>query len=97
MWVLSYRFNLIGVTINIMLKYFLLFLLLLSGCEDQKTTQDITLKENNTTIEQNDQATKKNNHPAKEEPAICENLSVAECLTIIIPTIWDREVEKDCS
>lgn len=40
---------------------------------------------------------KKHKHPASpEEPSICENLTIAECLEIIIPAIWDREVERDC-
>jgi len=40
---------------------------------------------------------KKHKHPASpEEPPICENLTIAECLEIIIPAIWDREVERDC-
>ena len=40
---------------------------------------------------------KKHKHPDNpEEPSICENLTIVECLEIIIPAIWEREVERDC-
>ncbi|HAD99698.1 MAG TPA: hypothetical protein DCG46_02390 [Gammaproteobacteria bacterium] len=77
---------------NAMIKVFLLLVLLFSGCEDQKNDQNVVVKDTNTPTMQ-----KHKHPPGADEPAICENLSVAECLTIIIPTIWDREVEKDCS
>jgi len=77
---------------NTMIKFFLLLVLLFSGCEDQKKDQNVVVKDTNTSTMQ------KHKHPlGADEPAICENLSVAECLAIIIPAIWDREVEKDCS
>ncbi len=77
---------------NTMIKVFLLLVLLFSGCEDQKNDQNVVVKDTNTSTMQ------KHKHPlGTDEPAICENLSVAECLAIIIPAIWDREVEKDCS
>ena len=77
---------------NTMIKVFLLLVLLFSGCEDQKGSQNEVVKDANTSTVQ------KHKPPLKDdEPAICENLSVAECLTIIIPAIWDREVERDCS
>ncbi len=75
----------------LMIKVFLLLVLLFSGCEDQKSDQGVVVKDTNTPI------VPKHKHPLRDdEPAICENLSVAECLTIIIPAIWDREVERDC-
>ena len=74
-----------------MIKVFLLLVLFFSGCEDQKNDQNGVVKDTNTPT------MKKHKHPlGDDEPAICENLSVAECLTIIIPAIWDREVERDC-
>ena len=40
---------------------------------------------------------KKHKHPADpEEPPICEDLTIAECLEIIIPALWEREIERDC-
>jgi PBP1b-binding outer membrane lipoprotein LpoB len=77
---------------NTMIKVFLLLVFLFSGCEDQKNGQNEVVKNTNESTMQ------KHKHPlGDDEPAICENLSVAECLTIIIPAIWDREVERDCS
>ncbi len=74
-----------------MIKILFLSLLLLSGCEDQKNTTDITLKPSVPI------APEKHKQQKLDEPAICAELSVAECLRIIIPAIWDREVERDCS
>ncbi len=71
-----------------MIKVFIILALFLSGCENQ-----------NPVLKKSDTSTmKKHHHPsAPEESAICAELSVEECLRIIIPAIWDLEVEKDCS
>ncbi|MCH9646262.1 MAG: hypothetical protein K0U08_06430 [Proteobacteria bacterium] len=75
-----------------MIKFFIILALFLSGCEDQIDDQNSVLKELNTPF------IKKHRHPpAPEDPPICAELSVAECLRIIIPAIWDQEVERDCS
>ncbi|WPE16038.1 hypothetical protein R5P06_05675 [Candidatus Thioglobus autotrophicus] len=72
-----------------MIKIFIILALLLSGCEDQKNDQNPVLKEPATSI------IKKHRHPpAPEEPAICAELSVMECLRIIIPAIWDQVVQN---
>lgn len=74
-----------------MIRFFLLLVLLFSGCEDQKSDQNAVVKGTSTST------MPKHKHPLQDyEPAICENLTVVECLTIIIPAIWDREVERDC-
>jgi hypothetical protein len=73
-----------------MLKILLLMLFLLSGCEDQKNSSDATLKVMTPIVPE------KHKHQKLDEPAICAELSVSECLRIIIPAIWDREVERDC-
>ncbi len=91
MGILSSRFKLIGVQYFLMNKFIVLTLLLLSGCEDQKDTNDATLKQAAPiTVE-------KHKHQKLDEPSICAELSVTECLRIIIPAIWDREIERDCS
>ncbi|EEZ80385.1 MAG: hypothetical protein Sup05_0821 [uncultured Candidatus Thioglobus sp.] len=82
---------------SVMIRYFLLLVLLLFGFDAQKSDQSVAVQEDSVVVQQSDKDVKKQSYPEKEEPAICENLTVAECLTIIIPAIWDREVEKDCS
>jgi hypothetical protein len=82
---------------KIMIRYFFLLVLLLFGFDNQKTFRDSVSNGSNAIVQEVDKPMKKHLHPVKEEPPICENLTVAECLTIIIPAIWDREVEKDCS
>jgi len=72
-----------------MLKILLLLSFLLSGCEDQKNASEV-LKP--TTLI----APEKHTHHKADEPPICAQLSVDECLRIIIPAIWEREVERDC-
>ncbi|HIM58150.1 MAG TPA: hypothetical protein EYJ00_02365 [Gammaproteobacteria bacterium] len=75
-----------------MIKIFALLLVLLTSCEDQKNDQNGVVKDTSEPVMQ------KHKHPlGTDDPAICANLSVAECLTIIIPAIWDLEVERDCS
>jgi len=74
-----------------MSKYYLILILLLVGYGHQVTDQDIVVDDIDTSV------VKKHKHPANpEEPPICENLTIAECLEIIIPALWDREVERDC-
>jgi len=74
-----------------MSKYYLILILLLVGYGHQVTDQDIGINDMDTSV------VKKHKHPADpEEPPICENLTIAECLEIIIPVLWDREVERDC-
>ncbi|MDG2394725.1 hypothetical protein [Candidatus Thioglobus sp.] len=73
-----------------MLKILLLLSFLLSGCEDQKQAPDEVLKP--TTLI----APEKQTHHKADESPICAQLSVNECLRIIIPAIWEREVERDC-
>ncbi len=74
-----------------MIKYFLILPLLFAGYGNQIPEQDVVGNNIDTSI------VTKHKHPADpEDPPICENLTVAECLEIIIPAIWDREVERDC-
>ena len=74
-----------------MIKYFLILFLLFSGCEDQKDNENVIVKDANTSTMH------KHKHPLQDDdPAICENLTMIECLEIIIPALWDREVERDC-
>jgi len=42
-------------------------------------------------------APEKHKHQRMDESSICAEISVSECLRIIIPAIWDREIEQDCS
>lgn len=75
-----------------MIRVFLLLVVFISGCEEQADSPQQSLKDSNTST------VPKHKHPAHpNDPPICENLSVIECLTIIIPAIWDQEVERDCS
>ncbi len=69
----------------------LLLTLFLASCEDQKNSQSATVREKEVIV------VPKHKHQKLDEPAICADLSVAECLRIIIPAIWDREIERDCS
>ena len=73
-----------------MFKILLLLSLLMSGCEDQEHASDEVLKP--TTLI----APEKQTHHKADEPPICAKLSVDECLRIIIPAIWEREVDRDC-
>ena len=75
-----------------MIRVFLFLVVLISGCEEQADSPQQSLKDANTP------SVPKHKHPAHpNDPPICENLSVSECLTIIIPAIWDQEIERDCS
>ncbi|CAC9530474.1 hypothetical protein [uncultured Gammaproteobacteria bacterium] len=69
-----------------MIEIFILTLVLLSSCEDRKNTSVMTPT-----------ALEKHKHQKLDEPSICAELSVSECLRIIIPAIWDGEIERDCS
>ncbi len=76
---------------SVMIKVLLLTAFLLSSCEDQVGEDHAYVKPGS------EQMIKKHKHQKLEEPSICAELSVNECLRIIIPAIWDREVERDCS
>ncbi len=69
----------------------LLLSILVVGCEDQRDSQSATVREKDSVV------VPKHKHQKLDEPAICAELSVSECLRIIIPAIWDREIERDCS
>ncbi len=71
-------------------KYLLILsMLFFSACSEQDTPKQAVTKAQVPEKVSVDQE--------KESAPICANLSVTECLTIIIPAIWDREVEKDCN
>jgi len=72
-----------------MLKYVLILFLFISGCEDTKDPQDDIVKPTSKVNSQTNNID--NNKP------ICQDSSVSKCLEIIIPALWDREIERDCS
>jgi hypothetical protein len=75
-----------------MIKYFLILFLLFFGYGHQSTDQSMDSSDTDDTL-----IVKKHKHPADpEEPPICENITIAECLEIIIPVLWEREIERDC-
>ncbi|HIM54371.1 MAG TPA: hypothetical protein EYI82_02660 [Gammaproteobacteria bacterium] len=76
---------------KVMIKYFLILFLLFFGYGHQSPEQGVVDNDTDTLI------VKKHKHPADpEEPPICEDLTIAECLEIIIPALWEREIERDC-
>ena len=71
-------------------KYlFILSLVFFSACSEQDTPKQAVTKAQ--------PPEKVSVDKEKENTPICLNLSITECLTVIIPAIWDREVEKDCN
>ncbi len=74
-----------------MVKILLLMAVFVSGCEDQINAQNDVVKQSPVP------SVEKHKHQKLDEPAICADVSIAECLRIIIPAIWDREIERDCS
>jgi hypothetical protein len=67
--------------------------LLFSGCEDQKNGQNEVVKNTNEST-----MTKATNTRLEMMSLLfVKTLVLLNVLTIIIPAIWDREVERDCS
>lgn len=87
MGLLSSRFKSIGYN-SFMAKWIFLGVLLLSGCEQAEPVQEAVVK--------SESVPSSMENTSKEEPPICQNLSIAQCLETIIPALWSREIERDC-